>query len=212
VETGDPVGFPVEICGWSRTGEVKDLLTYPLAKREGKGGETDELEKLKVLLILLLAATSGLAVSMYLLALSLAPTESPLSLLSQILTRGFPADLPFFIPLSTLLFLSTVLASMIGVIYFLVLPEMKNYSPDNGKEATAMVMRTLRPDERKAVGVLEIHGGTYLQKFITKEAGLSRLKTHRVVAVLSERGIVHVEKRGNTNEVSLAKWFLDGMK
>jgi len=170
------------------------------------------LEKLKVLLILLLAATSGLAVSMYLLALSLAPTESPLLVLSQIVTRGFPSDLPFFIPLSTLLFLSTVLASMVGVIYFLVLPEMKNYAPDNGKEATAMVLRTLKPDERKVVGVLELHGGTYLQKFITKEAGLSRLKTHRVIAVLSERGIVRVEKSGNTNEVSLAKWFLDGMK
>jgi len=50
-----------------------------------------------------------------------------------------------------------------------------------------------------------------LQKYITKEAGLSRLKTHRVVAALSERGIVQVEKYGNTNQVSLAKWFHEGM-
>jgi uncharacterized membrane protein len=61
------------------------------------------------------------------------------------------------------------------------------------------------------VNVLDAHGGKYLQKFVTKEAGLSRLKTHRVVAALSERGIVQVEKRGNTNEVSLVKWFHDGM-
>ena len=32
-----------------------------------------------------------------------------------------------------------------------------------------------------------------------------------IVATLTERGIVHVEKHGNTSEVSLAKWFLDGM-
>jgi uncharacterized membrane protein len=51
-----------------------------------------------------------------------------------------------------------------------------------------------------------------MQKFITQETGLSRLKTHRVVATLAERGIVLVERRGNTNEVSLAKWFLDGMR
>ena len=63
------------------------------------------MDKLKVLLIMLLAATSGLAISMYILALSLAPTESPLSVLAQILTRGFSPDLPFFIPLSSLLFL-----------------------------------------------------------------------------------------------------------
>ena len=169
------------------------------------------MEKLKVLLIMLLAATFGLAASMFMLALSLAPTESPLGVLARILTRGFSADLPFFIPLSSLLFLSTVLASMVGVIYFLVLPEMKNYVSGNGRDTISVVLRTLKPEERKIVDVLDAHGGTYLQKFITKEADLSRLKTHRVIAALSERGIVHVEQRGNTNEVSLVKWFHDGM-
>jgi len=132
--------------------------------------------------------------------------------LSLILTHGFPQNLTFLIPLSSLLFLSTVLASMVGVIYFLVLPEMKDYyESDPGRDAGAMVLRTLKPDEKKVVGVLKVHGGTYMQKFITRETGLSRLKTHRVVATLAERGIVLVERRGNTNEVSLAKWFLDAM-
>jgi hypothetical protein len=176
------------------------------------GEEANEMEKLKVLLILLLAATLGLAVSLFVLAITFTPTESPVGVLSGILTRGLSPDLPlFFIPLSSLLFLCTVLVSMVGVVYFLVLPEMKNYVAGNGKEGISVVLRTLKPDERKVVDVLNTHGGTYLQKFITKETGLSRLKTHRVVASLSERGIVHVEKRGNTNEVSLVKWFQDGM-
>jgi len=75
-----------------------------------------------------------------------------------------------------------------------------------------MVMKTLKPEERSIVNVLDAHGGTYLQKYITKESGLSRLKTHRVVAALSERGIVQVERYGNTNQVRLAKWFHDGMR
>jgi uncharacterized membrane protein len=174
------------------------------------------MQKLKVLLILLLAATSGLAVSIYLLALIFGPAGSPTAVLYQVVTGYFPPGLSFFIPLSSLLFLSTLLASMVGVIYFLVLPEMKTYysagSEPAGKEASAMVLRTLKPDERKVVGVLKIHGGTYIQKFITQEAGLSRLKTHRVVASLAERGIVRVEKQGNSNQVTLAKWFLDGMQ
>lgn len=74
-----------------------------------------------------------------------------------------------------------------------------------------MVMRTLKPEEREVVKVLEVHGGKYLQKCITKEAGFSKLKTHRVVARLSERGIILADK-GNTNEVSLANWFLDAIK
>jgi len=169
------------------------------------------MEKLKVLLIMLLAATTGLAFSVYLLALILSPAESPLSVLARILTGGFSPNLTILIPLSSLLFLFTLLASMVGVVYFLVLPEMKNYMSGNGKTTTSMVIRTLKPDERKVVSVLDAHGGVYLQKFISKEAGLSRLKTHRVIAALSERGIVHAEKRGNTNEVTLVKWFHDGM-
>jgi uncharacterized membrane protein len=169
------------------------------------------MEKLKVLLVMLLAATVGLAVSMYLLALILSPTESPLNVLARILAGGFSPNLTILIPLSSLLFLFTILASMVGIIYFIVVPEMKNYVSGNGKGATSVVLRALKPDERKVVEVLDIHGGTYLQKYITKEASLSRLKTHRVVASLSERGIVHVERRGNTNEVSLVKWFQEGM-
>jgi len=169
------------------------------------------MEKLKVLLIMLVAAVAGLAVSMYILALSLTPNESPLTVLGQILTGGYSPNLTILIPLSSLLFLFTVLASMVGVIYFLVVPEMKNYVSGDGKDAASVVLRTLKPEERAVVHVLDAHGGTYLQKFVTKEAGLSRLKTHRVVASLSERGIVHVEKRGNTNEVTLVKWFHDGM-
>jgi hypothetical protein len=170
------------------------------------------LQKLKVLLILLLVAMSGLAVSIYLLALIFAPTRSPLEVLYQLMMGIFPPGLSFFIPLSSLLFLSIVLASMVGVIYFLVLPEMKDYfESDPGNGASSMVMKTLKPEERMIVNILKVHGGTYLQKFIGQETGMSRLKIHRVVTTLSERGIVHIERKGNTNEVSLAKWFLDGM-
>ena len=169
------------------------------------------MDKLQVLLIMLSTAVAGLAVSIYLLALSFSPNESPLSVLSQVLAGDFSPTLPLIIPLTSLLFLSTVLASMGGVFSFLVGPEMQNYATGSSKDTTAVVLRTLRPDERKVVSVLDAHGGAYLQKYVTQEAGLSRLKTHRVVAALSERGIVLVDKKGNTNEVSLVKWFRDGM-
>ena len=171
------------------------------------------MDKLKVLLIILITATVGLAFSMFILALSVAPDQSVFGVLAELLTGGFSANLAILIPLSSLLFLSTLLASIVGIIYFLVLPEMKNYvaGSGGGKDAASTVLRTLKPEERKVVVVLDAHGGTYLQKYITKEAGLSRLKTHRVIAALSERGIVLAEKRGNTNEVTLVKWFHDGM-
>jgi hypothetical protein len=168
------------------------------------------MDKLRVLLIVLLVAVWGLAVSMYALALFFGPTGSPLDVLVQLFLGNFPPGFSFFIPLSSLLFLCTVLASVVGVIYFLVLPEMKEYlGPALGNGGAGMVMRTLKPEEKLVVEVLMAHGGTYLQKYIRQETGLSRLKTHRVVATLSERGIVSVKKSGNTNEVSLARWFVE---
>ncbi len=52
------------------------------------------------------------------------------------------------------------------------------------------------------------HGGKYLQKHISKEADLSRLKTHRIIARFAERGIVTVRPFGNTNEVEISSWIL----
>src|SRR2546426_3717453 len=150
---------------------------------------------------MLVSATGGLAVSGYILALVLTPTESALEVLSQLLTKGFPATFPFLVLFSSLLFLSTVLASVVGVIYFLVLPEMKNYytpGDGNGRENTAMVMKTLKPDERSIVNVLDAHGGTYLQKYITKEAGGSLITTHKIVARRIERGAIQVEENRKT--------------
>ena len=105
-----------------------------------------------------------------------------------------------------------------GLAYFAAFPEIRK-----GAAATAVaepsqsttapvnaydsVIKTLNDEERKVVEVLNTHDGKYLQKYIRKEAGLSRLKTHRIVARLAERGIVSLEKTGNTNRVFLENWL-----
>lgn len=79
------------------------------------------------------------------------------------------------------------------------------------KENWATVIRTSNPEERKVLEVLAAHNGTYLQKFVVKESGLSRLKTHRIVSRFTERGIVVAAKSGNTNELSLSPWLMNDM-
>jgi predicted transcriptional regulator len=71
------------------------------------------------------------------------------------------------------------------------------------------VSKTLTPEERKVLNVLVAHQGKYLQKYIRKEAGLSRLKTHRIITRFAERRIVSLKKTGNTNEISLSDWLKD---
>jgi uncharacterized membrane protein len=65
----------------------------------------------------------------------------------------------------------------------------------------------LNSDEQKILEVLEKNDGKYLQKYLGKEAELSRLKTHRILARFTERGLMTLEKKGNTNEVKLEDWL-----
>jgi uncharacterized membrane protein len=70
------------------------------------------------------------------------------------------------------------------------------------------VMHVLSEDERKVVETVASAGGeAMLQKDIRWKTGLSRVKTHRVLARLAQRGIVKVEKYYNTNKIALADWL-----
>jgi uncharacterized membrane protein len=69
-----------------------------------------------------------------------------------------------------------------------------------------VLLKTMTPEEQKVMNVLVAHKGGYLQKYVGKEAGLSRLKTHRIVARFAQRGIVTVKEFGNTNEIIISDW------
>ena len=69
-----------------------------------------------------------------------------------------------------------------------------------------VLLKTMNPEEQKVLNVLFAHNGKYLQKYVVRETGLSRLKTHRIVARFAERGIVTVQEFGNTNEIMVSNW------
>ncbi|MCL5876712.1 MAG: hypothetical protein M1540_02750 [Candidatus Bathyarchaeota archaeon] len=127
--------------------------------------------------------------------------------------------LPYYGVLFAVLIAVTVIA-VIGVTYYLVYPQIRVgthpiqppqslASQPNGNASSAYesVSKTLTDDERKVVDALKAHNGKYLQKYLKSETGLSRLQTHRIIARLTERGIVTIEKTGNTNQVTLAEWL-----
>jgi uncharacterized membrane protein len=131
-------------------------------------------------------------------------------------TTASSSWLPTFGVLFAVLIGVTVIA-IIGVAYYLVYPQIRmgtvqpqvtlsQPAATNG-HAYESVAKTLTEDERKIIEVLNAHNGKYLQKYIKNETGLSRLKTHRIIARLADRGIVSLEKSGNTNQVYLANWL-----
>jgi uncharacterized membrane protein len=122
-------------------------------------------------------------------------------------------------------FVVVAIVGVAGLVYFVAFPEIRSNaigSPNmvqkpisavaessaGTKEAPiSSVLKALTGDERSVVEVLNTHNGKYLQKYIRSETGFSRLQTHRIVARLAERGIVSLEKTGNTNTVLLANWL-----
>ena len=115
---------------------------------------------------------------------------------------------------SIIILVGLVIVGIGGVVYFQLYPEIKAINRNTQSSPAAQssqpldsILKTLKEDEQKVLNVLMNHEGKYLQKYIRKEAGLSRLKTHRVLARLAERGIVTLEKTGNTNEVQVADWL-----
>ena len=132
--------------------------------------------------------------------------------------------LPYFGVLFAVLIGVTIMG-VVGVGYYLLYPQIRVGSvgviqttqniaatqsatnSTNGATPYESIAKTLTEDERKILEVLNSHQGKYLQKYIRNETGLSRLQTHRIIARLADRGIVSLEKIGNTNQVYLANWL-----
>ncbi len=126
--------------------------------------------------------------------------------------------LPYF-GVAFAVLIGVTVVGVVGVGYYLLYPQIRfgvaqpavalaqPTQTVNLATAYESVSKTLTEEERRIIDVLNAHNGKYLQKYIRSETGLSRLKTHRVIARLAERGIVSLEKTGNTNQVYLANWL-----
>ena len=134
--------------------------------------------------------------------------------------RGF-ANIQFLIPIAVVIVI--LLLVLIGILIFPRLRSVKASKPlepevhrieeksVKGKQAESPIdvtIRLLHDDERRVVEALSKAGGSMLQKDISYELKLSRVKTHRVLVGLIERGVVKAEKHYNTNMITLSDWLI----
>ncbi len=155
---------------------------------------------------------------------SMATSDWMLNMMNRMMGGQFsapPGSSLMFSPWMAVLPLGLVATTVLGVVglaYFVLFSELRQPKPSRGSErlganvydSVDVLMRTLTTEEKMVLEVLIAHEGKYLQKYVRKEAGLSRLKTHRIIVRFAERGIVNVTKFGNTNQVVLADWLKKG--
>ncbi len=100
-----------------------------------------------------------------------------------------------------------VLMGLFGVFSGLVVFSIMNATLEKQKKVVqtnlGIIMKFLSPDDREIVDLLLQKDGRTTQSEIARLPGMSRLKAHRIVRKLEERGIVHVEKYGKINSVRI---------
>ena len=106
-----------------------------------------------------------------------------------------------------------VLMGFFGVGSGLIVYSILNSTIERRKKAAkanlGIIMKFLGRDDKEIVSLLMSKDGITTQSHISKLQGMSRLKAHRVVKKLEERGIVHVEKHGKINMVRLVEELRD---
>ncbi len=106
--------------------------------------------------------------------------------------------------------------SAVGLVGFssYLLPHVyeKSSREIESEDAFALLFQILKEDERKVLTAIANSAGHTTQREIARRTNLSRLKTHRVVMRLKERGLVNAERKGRVSEVSLSPWLCGKQK
>lgn len=67
----------------------------------------------------------------------------------------------------------------------------------------ANILRLLSPNEKNVIEAINKNKGNILQSEVSKMEGMTKLKTHRAVKELQNKGIIRLEHHGKTNRLIL---------
>jgi len=108
--------------------------------------------------------------------------------------------------------LMVALAVIAGAVIYYLMAERVKSAEHSAKDNAGLVLKLLNTDEKKIVERLVKEKGKCFQSEISRIEGLGKLKSHRVLQRLSDRGVIEIEKHGKTNIVrfkpELEKWLV----
>ncbi len=79
------------------------------------------------------------------------------------------------------------------------------------KKNTEILLKLLNADERKVIQALLENHGKALQSEITRLPEMSKVKSHRVIQKLIDRGVLQKEEYGKTNRIKFAPEIQEGL-
>ncbi|MCX6776129.1 MAG: hypothetical protein NT130_04755 [Candidatus Micrarchaeota archaeon] len=116
--------------------------------------------------------------------------------------------------MNLLMYLSPVFVAIgfvLGAVAFYFFTENKKVEYVEVKPSPEAILKLLPADERKVVAKIAEEGGKALQSEISLLDKMGKVKSHRIIDRLEERGIVEKEQHGKTNLVKLTKELKDAL-
>ncbi len=154
-------------------------------------------------LIIGIAIIAGIIFVVSLLSMFLKSENSPLREMCGIcpLDRFLLDTIPIIVTFSILI--------GAGVYYFM--SQKVENKEESLKKNSSLILNLLNRDERKVIEKLIAGKGQALQAEITRLPEMSKVKSHRIVKRLHQRGVIKIERYGKTNIVKLNEDIKEGL-
>lgn len=107
--------------------------------------------------------------------------------------------------------LVSVLGIVVGATMYFLMSERVEVKAKEAAGNAKLLLSFLNSDERSVVELLLKSDGHTTQSEISHLEGMTRLRAHRTVQKLSDKGIVRIEKLGKINQLWLAKSIFEGL-
>jgi len=135
--------------------------------------------------------------------------------------RGHPAIPTYIISISGII----LIVALIPLFYYIIYSGLeKNYEKNmeilsktignnqnitneatSKSDFTKIILNFLTYNEKKVINKIIENKGSILQSEISRMESMGKVKTHRIIKELERKGIVIVEKYGNTNRINISE-------
>lgn len=111
-----------------------------------------------------------------------------------------------------LLPLVALIGMLMGVLIYYIMSDKVIQRERSLKKNTRIILNFLSGEERKVIETMMEHNGQVHQHDLSHLPNLNKLKTHRILVNLEQKGVIKKEKIGKINKIILNKDLYDVLK
>ncbi len=101
---------------------------------------------------------------------------------------------------------------LVGTVVFYIMSDKVIHQRHSLQKNAKIILNFLNPHEKKVIETLIENEGKARQYELSHLPGLNKVKTHRILLNLEQKGIIHKEKLGKINKIVLDKELYEVLK